>query len=183
MPKLNNLTKESVLNAGIKLIRSKQEVSARNLANLLNCSTQPIYSLYSNMNNLKDDLRIAIQKLHKEKIDYYIKNSTYPKYKAFGMGFVKFAKEERELFSYLFMKNNGSPYETAMKDYYSEIHSLISKDYGIPLETAQQFHLDMSVYSFGLAIMVYLGVDLIEEEISKRLTAEFSALKKIYLEK
>lgn len=183
MPKLNYLTKERVLDAGISLIRNNQEVSARNLANLLNCSTQPIYSLYSNMNNLKVDLRIAIQKLHKEKIDYYIKTSNCPKYKAFGMGFIKFAKEEHELFNYLFMKNNGSPYETAMREYYSEVHSIIAKDYNIPLETAEQFHLDMSVYSFGLAIMVYLGVDLTEEEISMRLSTEFSALKKIYLEK
>ena len=66
MPKISSITKEKVLNAGVNLIRSSNEVSARNLAAVLNCSTQPIYKLFSSMTQLKQELLAFIQLLHKE---------------------------------------------------------------------------------------------------------------------
>ena len=181
MPAPIKITKEMILSAGITLIRLNQELSARNIAAVLNCSTQPIYSIFKNMENFKLAMLDEAQKIHKEKIDLYIKNSDLPAYKAYGMGFVKFAKDEKELFSFLYMKQPASLFDEAQKEYYREVHKVICKLYSVSLAQADQFHKDMSIYSFGLAVMQYLGANMTEQEISERLTAEFKALYKLYL--
>ena len=58
MPPKTIISKEDVLNASLTLIRNEgaERLNARNLAKQLNCSTNPIFRIYKNMEELKKDV-------------------------------------------------------------------------------------------------------------------------------
>ena len=65
------IKKEDLIKGAIKIIRDKgdNELSARNLARTCNCSTQPIFRLFENMEDLKiykeDPRHVELSKLCK----------------------------------------------------------------------------------------------------------------------
>lgn len=58
MPPLQKVTKEMVLDAGYQIIRESgiDHVNARSIASFLSCSTQPIYSCFATMDELREAL-------------------------------------------------------------------------------------------------------------------------------
>ena len=50
--------KEDLIKGAVKIIRNKgiEELSARNLAKIVGCSTQPIFRLFENMEDLKSNV-------------------------------------------------------------------------------------------------------------------------------
>lgn len=178
----NKITKDDILSCAVELIRDDIEVSARNIAKRLGCSTQPIYSLFKNMAELEKELHFYIYKIHKIYISRYADKSGIAEYKAYGMGFVKFAQMEKQLFSRLYVKKPFDKKYLEEDAYFIEVVKTIQNEYGISHRQALQFHLDMAIYSYGLAAMQLAGSDMSDEEISQRLTAQFTALRKLYLE-
>ena len=69
MPPKVKITKEDIINTALELVRAngEQSVNARNIASALNCSTQPVFSNFATM----DDLRLALL----EKINSLLENS------------------------------------------------------------------------------------------------------------
>ena len=57
MPKKPKFTKEEVIKAGYQIIkeRGKDNLTARFLAASLNCAISPIFTLFENMEELKND--------------------------------------------------------------------------------------------------------------------------------
>ena len=49
----------------------------------------------------------AANTIYQNFLNAEMKNSAYPPYKASGMGYIRFAKEERELFKLLFMRDRS----------------------------------------------------------------------------
>ena len=72
MPPKVKVTKEEIINASIQLVRTAgvQSLNARTVASLLNCSTQPIFSNFSTM----DDLHIAVIQRADDLYNTYIEN-------------------------------------------------------------------------------------------------------------
>ena len=50
MPAVKKINKEDIIKAGVEIVRKEgiTNLNARKIASSLNCSTQPIYYLYSN---------------------------------------------------------------------------------------------------------------------------------------
>ena len=105
MPPKVKITKEDIINAGIEIIRKEGEVSinARSIASHLNCSTQPIFSNFSSMEELQNEIIMCAHKIYLSFLESEAKSGKYPQYKAFGMAYIRFAKEETNLFKMLFM--------------------------------------------------------------------------------
>lgn len=110
MAKEVKVSKEDVLVGALQWVRKYgiDTLNARNLAKFLGCSTQPIYSAFKNMGELKAVLYLEAQKTHKAYVAEYINKIKPSNYKAYGMGFVKFAKNEKQLFNFLYMQNVDS---------------------------------------------------------------------------
>ena len=55
MPPKVKITKEDIIKTAIDIVRDKgaDAINARNIASVLNCSTQPIFSNFDNMEELK----------------------------------------------------------------------------------------------------------------------------------
>lgn len=178
MPPSVKITKEQILDACIHIIRTggERELNARSIANYLGCSTQPIYSSFKSMENLIDNVYLKADEFQTKYINEYWNKIRPSNYKAFGMGFIKFAKEEKELFRFMYMGGAKRIDDTN----YARTITEIQKNYGISKQTAEEFHGHMTVYSYGLAVLNNLGrLNMTEEEISDCLTAEFGALREL----
>ena len=101
-------------------------------------------------------------------------------YSSFGIGFVKFAAEEKYLFRWLYL--DGVQPEQYQNDVLlSDIIAAIVNEYGYTEETAHRLHQDMAYYSYGLAIMANTGhLKLTDEELLAAFRREFTALADYY---
>ena len=104
MSKNVTITKEMILASAFDIVREKglEGISNRELAKKLNCSIRPIYYQFQNAEELYNELYVEIEKyFYKFLMDNM--NDEMPKYKQVGINYIKFAKEEKELFKILFM--------------------------------------------------------------------------------
>ena len=177
------LPKNLILNAAIQVLQSGQSLNARAIAKQLNCSTQPIYSVFKDMEQLKLELIDEIIKVQKKHVEYYLNQKNYQPYKAYGMGFVKFAQDETNLFKFLYMQQPTSLFVVNHDYLQNEILIEMQKSFNLSIKQAQIFHQDMSIYTYGLAVMQTGGVHLSEQEISNALYREFLALKALNFKK
>lgn len=103
MPPKIKITEESILEAAFLLVKEKgiQHINARELAKLLNCSTQPIFRAYENMEDLKLHLYQKVEAYYNQ---YMFQGLNHPiPFLGMGLAYIHFAKTERNLFILLFM--------------------------------------------------------------------------------
>ncbi len=173
-----NIERKDVLNAAAEIVRMEGEsaLSVRSIAKELGCSTQPIYTLFKSMDDVRRGLSAEAKARYREHIDRYLRTCNGLRYKAFGMGFVSFAAEEKGLFRYLFLGKGPAP-----DPFFGDVIGEMMRLYHTDEETATAFHADMSVFSFGLAVLVNGNSDaLTEEQISDAFAREFYALYGYY---
>lgn len=103
MPPKTKITKEMVIEAGVKIVRTEGEsaLNVRRIAAELECSTQPVMYHYKNVEELKADVFSAADKLHEEYITQPAEGDTDP-FLSMGLRYIKFAFEEKYLFKFLF---------------------------------------------------------------------------------
>ena len=97
MPRSYMFTKEQVLDAAIELTREKgfSAVSARSLGDRLGTTSRPIFSHFENMADVQKGIIGAANKLYQSFREEEIKSGRYVPYKASGMAYIRFAKEEK----------------------------------------------------------------------------------------
>lgn len=105
----------------------------------------------------------------------------YPPYKASGMAYIRFAREEKELFKLLFMRDRTSEEKAEQAPETEMITGLICRQVKITKERAMLFYLEMWAYVHGIATMLVTGFyDWSEELCSKTLTDMYQGLKYKY---
>ena len=112
-----------------------------------------------------------------------MQSGEFPPYKASGIAYIRFAKEEKELFKLLFMRDRSNEKIKGTAEG-EDIIALIQKNTGLDKEQAFMFHLEMWVYVHGIAVMIatsYLEWDW--DMISRMLTDAYNGLKITYLGK
>ncbi len=175
MSKQERITREDILEGAARIVRERGAgaLNARAVARELGCSTQPVYSRFASM----DALREALLEEGKERYRRFIEHcfsGAKSRYEAYGLGFVKFAREERGFYRMLFLENtSGDPF---LADILSEMEVC----YRMTEAEARAFHTDMTAFSYGLASLVYAGAELHDEEISAAFCREFYALYSYY---
>lgn len=104
MPRKNLFTKDMFINAAFKILREKgrDKLSARSLARELKCSTMPVYSYLKSMKTLVSDLE---EKAIDLMLTYQTTSATGQPFLDMGLGYVLFARNEKNLFRFLFMDN------------------------------------------------------------------------------
>lgn len=183
MPPKVKVQKQDILNAAVELVRQygEQAINARSIAAALNCSTQPVYSNFATM----DDLRLAVVQAADELSQTYrnreMETGAYSPYKASGMAYIRFAREEKELFKLLYMRDRSSetiPEETELSD---QMESMVHHNTGLDGIDKKLFHLEMWAYVHGIAAMMATGfLNLEWELVSRMLTDSYEGLKLRY---
>lgn len=183
MPPKARLTKQSILNAAVEIVRTQgtQGLNARNLADALNCSTQPIFSNFSGMEELYLSVIQQAEALNKAYIDEEIARGQFPIYKASGMAYIRFAKEEPALFKLLYMRDRSSepiPNDHELTD---QMEAIVHTNTGLDGDSAKLFHLEMWACVHGIATMFATGfLDLDQELVSQMLTDIYQGLNRQY---
>jgi len=179
MPPKAKTGKEAIVNAALELVRESgpQAVNARNLAARMCCSTQPIFSNFASMELLQKAVVDAACTRYLSFLQEEAETGKYPRYKAFGMAYIRFAGEEKELFKLLFMCDRGGQAMQPTQDFEDSV-SMIMESCGVSRETAQRMHLEMWVCVHGIATMLATSfLELPEELCSTMLSDVYHGLR------
>ena len=154
MPPQVKITKDEIIKTTVDLVRANGEaaINARAIATALNCSTQPIFSNFTSMEELEKATRSAAYEVYLKFINNELESGKYPQYKSLGMAYIRFAREEKELFKFLFMCDRTG-LDTAPSYDFEEAVELIMKANGISKENATLMHLEMWSCVHGVAVM------------------------------
>lgn len=185
MPPKFKFKKDEIINAALNVTRNTgiSGLTARALAAELGCSVKPIFGLFKNMEAVQQEVLTASNLLYQNYLREDMAKGKYPPYKASGMAYIRFAKEERELFRLLFMRDRSNEKIEENKEEIKPLMQLIQQNLGISEDDAYLFHLEMWLYVHGIATMIatsYLDWD--DEFISKVLTDAYMGLKYRYTE-
>lgn len=178
MPPKVKTTKEDIINATYELVKvgGADRINARSIASHLGCSTQPVFSNFESM----EELKLAVVERADEKCDEYINaeiaRGVYPEYKASGMAYIRFAKEQKHLFKLLYMRDRTQ--ETTQLNLNGQIKEIVEETTGLLGESAQLFHLEMWTFVHGIATMIATEFSEFDEElISRMITDCYQGLK------
>ena len=183
MPPKIKITKENVINTAVNLVRAYGEsaLNARTIADVLACSTQPIFSNFSTMEALKEAVIEGAEALANEYVKREMESGEYPAYKANGMAYIRFAKEEKELFKLLYMRARKPEIMGEEKEDFLQMVRLLGDSVGLCVDDAKLFHLEMWAYVHGIACMFATGyLELRWELVEKMLTDAYQGLRKTY---
>jgi len=136
------------------------------------------------MEELRSDVMQAAEKLYRRYIEVGMKDPAYPPYKASGISYIKFAKEEKELFKLLFMRDRSQEKIKQDREDISELLHLISANTGMSMDDAYMFHMEMWIFVHGIATMIatsYVNWD--KETISRMMTDAYQGIKERYKDK
>lgn len=182
MPAIKELSKEHIVKVAVKMVNETgwDSVNARSLAKKLNVSTKPLYRIYNNMDEIKEDIYKEISRQYDEFINSRIDNK-----KALitlCIAYVEFAQEYKNLFISLFLSNNlkWQNFENVLDEKWNQstIINLVNK-HGYSFEEAKNLFMNLWLYANGLATLIATN-DLVidEKEILVRLVKTYKAFAK-----
>lgn len=183
MPPRFKFTRDEMIASALNIVREDgiTGLTARSLAAELGCSVKPIFGLFQNMEEVQQEVLNAAHTLYQDYLKVDMESEKYPPYKASGMAYIRFAKEEKELFKLLFMRDRtGERIEDERKEI-EPLLEIIRKNTGLGEEDAYRFHLEMWLYVHGIGTMIatsYLDWDM--EFIDRALTDGYIGLKSRY---
>ena len=184
MPAVRKVSKEQIIDAAVDVLRDDgfSAINARSVAKKLGCSTQPIYFSFRNLEELKAALTERAIQMHTQRVrdSLRIHEGNDSRYSSYGMGFVKFAAEEKQLFRWLYLEGEQlGPYQNDVLT--SEVISVITEEFGYEEDVARRLHQDMVYFTYGLAILANTDhLHLTEAELREAFRREFRALIAIY---
>lgn len=186
MARKRKINKEEIVQAAVELCRTKgvEAIHARTLGEQLHCSTQPIFSHFQTIEEVKQEVLKEANRLYQGYLQAERDNGKYPPYKAFGMGYIRFAKEEKKLFSLLFMRDRSQEGQPEKAEEMPAVLSLLQSGTSFSEETAQKFHLEMWIYVHGIASMMATSyLDLEEDTISALISDAYLGIKERFLQR
>ena len=179
MARKEMITKDEILNVAFEMTRQTgfSQVSARTLAAKAGCSTQPIFRVYKNMEELGEELYSKAIAFFNNYYVNFPKTSDTP-FVNLGLAYIRFAQEEQELFKLLFMAENRhgkSLYDLLNGKNGSVVKEINNaKFYGC--KDPSGMFMKMWIFIHGSACMSVTGdYDLQEEDTVKLLEESYKA--------
>lgn len=180
MPRNYKFKKEEIINSCLDIVRKSgfSSLTARSIGEKIGASSKPVFSLFNSMSELKNEVLTATDRIYKAYLNREIKENKYPAYKASGMGYIRFAREEKELFKLLFMRDRSNESIGENRDEIRPILNVIQSNLNISEDEAYFFHLKMWICVHGIATMIATSfLEWDEELVSQMLTDYYSGLK------
>ena len=173
------VSREQIVQAGLELVRwgGPEALNARAVAAKLGCSTQPVFSNYADMAALEADVLAAANGLWQARQQAAVREGDMPPYKAVGMAYIAFARQEPALFRWLFMRDRTGETPADDRAENAGVIALIREQTGLSEDQAWLFHLEMWLFVHGAAATAATGyADWDEALISGMLTDVYQGL-------
>lgn len=181
MPPKPKFTKDEIIASGLELVSKMgiDHLTTRNLGEWLGSSARPIFTVFSNM----EEVVQAIYKAAAEKFRRYIEDAVNytPALKEMGLRMIRFSINEPKLFQMIFLTSEklseGKHLISALIDKHKEICiSVICRDYGFTQEQAEILLRHLWIYTYGISSLCASGMcTFTENEISDLVSTEFLA--------
>jgi AcrR family transcriptional regulator len=115
MPAKPKYTEDEILEAAFTVVRESgwENCTARSIAKALGSSTMPIYSYLKSMGDLKKQI---VHKALALMLQYQTRAQSHMDFLDMGLGYVLFAKEERNLFRLMFRDAGQAPVHTSSQN-------------------------------------------------------------------
>ncbi len=183
MARKETITKSDILNAAFEMTRKEglEQVSARTLAAKAGCSTQPIFRVYKNMEELSEEVFAKAIEFFGAYYEAFPKKNDTP-FVNLGLAYIRFAQEEAQLFRLLFLSQNRhgkSLYDILNGQNGSVVREINnSKFYGC--KDPSGMFMKMWIFIHGSASMTMTGdYDLQEEDTIDLLEQCYKAFQEI----
>lgn len=173
MPPKFKFKREEIVKAAVNLTRrgGVDAVTARGIAGELGVSTQPIFTCFKNMEEAKEEVRIYAEKLCHNYLEKGVE-ATIPFF-GFGMAYIRFAKEESELYKMLFInpENDGESMLDTLSGIRLIVINSIEKTYSFNEKESKRLFRDLWLVVHSIATLCVGGIcPFSDEEIAKILT-------------
>ena len=170
----NKFTREEMVNAALRVVRIKgmDALTAKALAEELGTSTQPVFTCFNTMDTVKKEVRAAAERVY----DGYAAEGLRQEipFLGFGTQYIRFAREEPELYRLLFLAttaDGNSGALEAMKHSQAIIRPSLEQIYQISAEDADRYFRDLWLVVHSLAALIVTGgCPYSDAEISQILT-------------
>lgn len=181
MGRKESITVEDILKCAFNMTREEgiSKVTARKLAARAGCSTQPIFRVFENMEQLERNLFSNGVAFFEHFLEQFPKDSKVP-FVNMGLAYIQFAVEEPHLFKMLFLSENLYQYS------FYEILNGTKGNVGIEIakakmngcENPQNMFMNMWIFIHGVASMAISGAyDLPQEETLQLLIKNYNVYK------
>ena len=182
MPAICNITKEQIIKAAVLMVGKSgwESLNARSLAKSLGISTKPLYRVYKNMDEIKDDIYKEIYKQYDEFITSRVDNKKA--LVTLCVAYVEFAKYFKNLFISLFLSNNlkWKTVDDVLNEKWNQgaIINMVNK-HGYTFDEAKELFMHVWLYANGLATLISTNkINLDDKEIIVRIVKIYKTLEK-----
>lgn len=156
----NKFTKEEMVEAALRVVRAKGigGLTAKTLADELGTSTQPVFTAFKSMDGVKQEVYAAAVRVY----DGYTNAGLQEKIPFLGVGmqYIRFAREEPELYRLLFLTKLTGKEHSAMKamGHLQElVRPTLTAIYHISTEEADLYFRDLWLVVHSLSTLIVTG--------------------------
>lgn len=155
----NKFTKEEMVDAALQVVRKKgiDALTAKALAEELGTSTQPVFTCFNTMDAVKSEVRAAAERIY----DGYAAEGLRQDipFRGFGAQYIRFAKEEPELYRLLFLTKTDGTFDAlaAMKHSQAKVRPFLEQTYRISSGDADRYFRDLWLVAHSIATLIVTG--------------------------
>lgn len=182
MPPRAKFTKEEIIEAAFHLVKTDgfEALTSRELGTRLGSSARPIFTVFSNMDEVQQAVMESARRLYRE----YVRKGLeweHP-FKGVGTQYILFSVNEPKLFQLLFMTEQSQIPDLSgvlplIEESYEEILLSIQEDYGVSRPLAEKLYRHLWIYTHGIATLCATGMcRFTGEEISNMITEVFRSI-------
>ncbi len=181
MARKESITKDDILKAAFAILQEEgiEQVTARKLAAKANCSTQPIFRVYKNMEQLTEELFGEACDFFQ---DYYVqfpRQSVTP-FVNLGQAYIRFAQEHKKLFKFIFLSPDR--FGRSMYDLINGSRGFVSREIQAATsqgcKNASELFMKMWIFIHGAACMSLTDdYDLSENDTMQLLKTSYQSFR------
>lgn len=155
MPPTVRFTRDAVLHAACQLMRREgmEALNARAIAKELGGSTQPIFRLFTNMEDLHRELILYVARQFQAHAEEDMAQSDSP-YIQLCTTYLLYGRDEPELFKLLFVRDRVSEGQYSDQTNFDLVFNIIKKETPLDDETALRFFERTWLFIHGLAVCI-----------------------------
>ena len=164
--------KSEIVDAALRVARVKGDVTARDVAAELGVSTRPIFTYYRSMEELKRDVRQAAGDVYRRYAEEGLRQEI--PFLGFGQQYLRFAREEPQLYRLLFLtraQGQGWSAMQSMKHLQALVRPTLMEIYQITELEADLYFCDLWFVVHSLSTLIVTGdCPYSDQEIGQILT-------------
>lgn len=175
MPRKPKFTKEEVLTSAFEVARKQgiEAVTAASVAANMGYTGSSLFTHFESMDEIKQEVHAMARGKAIEFFDGSI--DYFPAFKEFGMRWIRFAKDEPNLYRMIFAGNPLTPTEDVFSEFISIFEPIcreVEETFGISSANAKKLMTTCVTQANGIALAIIngFGEDYTEERVSEDLS-------------